>query len=44
LIDDDENLPKFILKKGTQERERKRNKGQGSKSKQVNNPKEADHS
>jgi len=32
-----------LLKESTQERERKRNKGQGPKSRQANNPKEAGH-
>jgi hypothetical protein len=40
---DDENLPNFIKKESTQERARKRNKGQGPKSSQANSPKEEGH-
>jgi len=42
--ENDETLPNFIKKKkSTQGRERKRNKGQGPKSRQANSPTEAGH-
>jgi hypothetical protein len=40
---DDETLPNFIKRKHPRKGEKRRNNGQGPKSRQANNPKEAGH-